>query len=277
MLTSPHNPRIKQAARLRTRRGRQQQGRMLIDGPREVRRALEVGVRFVEVFVHAPRAGTRREGDAGQADAGQAEDLQGLRQQLLAARIPCWDVAPAVFEKIGYGDRNSGIVAVADTPRTDLAGWSGGPPTLVAVLEGLEKPGNVGAILRSADATGLDAVIVADPVTDLFNPNTIRASLGAVFSLPVFTADSPATRHWLRSQGLRIFVARVDGSLPLFEASLREPCAIVLGSEAAGVSTHWREADMQAVRLPMRGKVDSLNVSATASVIFYEALRQRSG
>jgi TrmH family RNA methyltransferase len=146
----------------------------------------------------------------------------------------------------------------------------------VAVLEGVEKPGNVGAVLRSADAAGVSAVILADPRTDLYNPNAIRASLGTIFTMPVCEAASGDVLARLREHECMILAARVDGAVPYTEVDYRRPTAIVLGSEAAGLSPIWTGDDIRAVRLPMRGVADSLNVSVTAAVLFYEALRQRS-
>jgi TrmH family RNA methyltransferase len=146
----------------------------------------------------------------------------------------------------------------------------------VAVLEGVEKPGNVGAILRSADAAALDAVIVADGRTDLYNPNTIRASLGTVFRPNVCEATSAELLPWLQKNAVSIIAARPDAQAVYTETDLRGGVAIVLGSEAHGLSDHWRDESVTAVRLPMHGLADSLNVSTTAAVLFYEALRQRS-
>jgi TrmH family RNA methyltransferase len=147
---------------------------------------------------------------------------------------------------------------------------------LVAVVEGIEKPGNLGAILRSADAAGLDAVIVADGRTDLFNPNTIRASLGTVFRETVVTAPSADAITWLRERELKVISARPDAESLYSAADFRGGTAIVLGSEAGGLSDTWRRVETHAVRLPMRGLADSLNVSTAAAVLFYEALRQRT-
>jgi len=147
---------------------------------------------------------------------------------------------------------------------------------LVAVLEGVEKPGNVGAVLRSADAAGVSAVILADPRTDLYNPNAIRASLGTIFTMPVCEAAGGDVLARLREHKYSILAARVDGAVPYTEVDYRRPTAIVLGSEAEGLSPIWSGDDIRAVRLPMRGAADSLNVSVTAAVLFYEALRQRS-
>jgi TrmH family RNA methyltransferase len=163
-------------------------------------------------------------------------------------------------------------------PRLTLADIHFSPPPrapLIAVVEGVEKPGNLGAILRSADGAGLDAVIAADSRTDLANPNVIRASLGTIFARPVVPATTARTLAWLRANGLTIVAARVDGALDYAAQDFRGPVAIVLGAEAKGLADPWRAPDVRAVRLPMLGVADSLNVSATAAVLFYEARRQR--
>jgi TrmH family RNA methyltransferase len=147
---------------------------------------------------------------------------------------------------------------------------------LIAVIESVEKPGNVGAILRSADGAGVDAVVIADPRTDLFNPNTIRASLGTVFDQNVCTASGEETLAWLRRLNVTAYAARPDAEQLYTQADYRRGAAIVLGSEAEGLSELWRGAGVAGIRLPMRGIADSLNVSATAAVLFYEAQRQRS-
>jgi TrmH family RNA methyltransferase len=144
------------------------------------------------------------------------------------------------------------------------------------VLEGVDKPGNVGAVLRSADAAGVSALIVADGGTDLFNPNAIRASLGAIFTLPVAVAPAAAVRAWLLRQGFAVFAARVDAPMCYTAVSYRGRSAFVLGSEAYGLTDRWRGEGVTPVRLPMCGVVDSLNVSAAAAVLFFEAWRQRA-
>ncbi len=180
-----------------------------------------------------------------------------------------------VFEKLAFGERNDGVVVTAKTPERQLSKLALPPRPLVAVLEGLEKPGNVGAILRTADAAGFDAVIVAAGQTDLFNPNTIRASLGAVFAANVREATVKETLELLRAWRLPIIATCPDAERIYTEVDFREGAVIVLGSEATGLSPAWHTDDVQAVRLPMRGIADSLNVAATAAVLFYEALRQR--
>src|SRR4029079_6741929 len=183
--------------------------------------------------------------------------------------------SPDVYTKLAFGDRNDGIVVIAKAPHQTLADLQLPKEPLVAVLEGLEKPGNVGAILRSADAAGVDAVIIADGRTDLYNPNTIRASIGTVFRKNVCEASTADTIHWIQETRISMVAARPDAELLYTSANLQRGVAIVLGSEAAGLSQAWTDAGAVAVRLPMHGIADSLNVSTTAAVLFYEALRQR--
>lgn len=260
-ITSLHNPRIKRAARLRNRRQREKQGRILIDGVRELGRAIAAGVTVEEAFV-CP------------ALCSSAEARQ-LIEQLAVGPADLFQVSPEVLSRLAFGQRAEGIVAVARPPERSLHGLVLGPDALVAVLEGVEKPGNLGAVVRSADAAGLSAVVLADPATDLYNPAAIRASLGTIFSLPVCAAQASEVIAWLCAQKLAVAVARVDGSVPYTQFDFRGPAAVVLGSEAEGVSDLWRTEGMTAVRLPMRGAADSLNVSAAAAVLFYEARRQR--
>lgn len=262
-IKSLQNPRVKAAVRLRDRRHRQKQGRILIDGARELARAIGAGVPLVEVFVCEPLCTGP---DARQVLAA----LPGCGAEILHVTEP-------VFEKLAFGDRAEGVLGVAATPSRTLADLALPDNPLVVVLEGVEKPGNVGAVLRTADAAGLSALVVADGRTDLYNPNAIRASLGTIFTLPVCEATAAETLDWLRRNDLAIYAARVDASLPYMQANYRRPAAIVLGSEAEGLSAAWSADDVTSVRLPMLGAADSLNVSATAAVLFYEALRQRSG
>lgn len=260
-IASLQNERIKDAAKLRERRERRQQRRILIDGAREIRRAIEAGVELVEVFVCESLCRT--------------SECRQLLNRLESLPVRQSRVTPAVFEKIAYGDRAEGVVAVAKTPERTLNDLKLPDNPLVAVLEGVEKPGNIGAVLRSADAAGLSALIVADGRTDLFNPNTIRASLGAVFSMPVCAAPAAEVLDWLVDHKVAIFAARVDAEEVYTSVDLARPAAIVLGSEAAGLSETWNAGGVTPIRLPMQGQVDSLNVSAAAAVLFYEARRQR--
>jgi len=256
-ITSLKNPRVKAAAGLRDARRRQKTGRFLIDGLREIDRARQAGIELVELF-YCP----------GRCPAGQPERVETLVEGIDAERF---ELSSAVFDRLAFGERAEGLVAVARTPQRQLGELPWRDGALVAVLEGIEKPGNVGAVLRSADAAG-----VVDGRTDLFNPNAIRASLGTIFTVPVCEATTAETLNWLRAHGLAILAARVDGATAYTNVDYRGGVAIVLGSEAQGLSDTWRAGDVRAIRLPMRGAADSLNISATAAVLFYEALRQRS-
>lgn len=261
-ITSRQNPRVKQAAELRAGRERQRRGRIIIDGAREIVRAFEAGVVPVEGFV-CPELAT-------------SEESRRAIEMLDSQPAEVFEVSREVFGKLAYGERSDGVIVVAETPRRSLAGLKLPPETLVAVLEGVEKPGNVGAILRSADAAGIDAVIVADGGTDLYNPNTIRASLGTVFRSNVCQATTAETIAWLLNRDIPIVAARPNAERLYTDADLIRGAAIVLGSEAHGLTDAWNGATVTPIRLPMHGIADSLNVSTTAAVLFYEALRQRS-
>ena len=259
-LSSTRNPRVRAAAALRDRRARDEAGLTLIDGVRELTRAIAGGARLVEVYVDAERM------DGPGAAAVKAARARGA---------DVVEVTGTVIDSLAYGDRGEGIVAVARIPETSLNGVFLPAGALVVVVEGVEKPGNLGAVLRSADGAGADLVIAADPRTDLFNPNAIRASQGTVFSLPVAAAPSATVRTWLREAGIRVVTAQVDAPAAYADADLRGAVAIVLGSEATGLTDTWSGDDVTAVRLPMLGVADSLNVSIAAAVLLYEARRQR--
>ncbi len=261
LITSRQNIRIKAAAKLRAARQRTKQGRFLIDGVREIGRALDAGIEVVEAFVC----------DALCTSQAAREVVARLTE------AHCAEVTSEVFGKICFGERNDGVVVVAKRPVRSIDQLKFPERSLVAVLEGLEKPGNVGAILRTADGAGVDAVIVAGRGTDLFNPNTIRASLGTVFAKNVCTATVAETIAKLREWQLPIVATRPDAKSLYTEVDYGKGAAIVLGSEAEGLSADWEQQDVRGVRLPMQGIADSLNVSATAAILFYEAQRQRVG
>ncbi len=261
-ITSLHNPRVKEAAKLRERRHRDKQGRFLIDGARELGRAISAGLELVEIFVCESLC--------------QSEEAQQTLELIDKSGTLVLPVAAPVFAKLAFGERAEGVLGVAATPQWSLEQLRLPANPLVAVVEDVEKPGNLGAVLRTADAAGVSAVIAAGHGTDLYNPNVIRASLGTIFTLPVCAAAAEATLAFLRRERLSIYAARLDGRVVYTQAALDRPAAIVLGSETAGLSDVWRGDDVVAVKLPMRGAADSLNVSAAAAVLFYEALRQRS-
>ena len=264
-ISSPHNPRIRAAAALRERHARDEAGRFLVDGVREIGRALDGGFEIVETFVRA------EPGPGGDPDGARA----ALLDRLASAGVRLVPLPPHLLARLAFGDRSQGPVAVVAAPRRSLADLPLVEDPLIVVLEGIEKPGNVGAVLRSADGAGVSAVILADPRADPWNPNAIRASLGTVFTVPVRIAAAADTVAWLRARGVGIVAARVDGAREYDRLDYTGPTAIVLGSEAAGLSGAWSSEEVSAVRLPMLGSADSLNVAATAAILCYEALRQR--
>ncbi len=259
-ITSSQNPHVKRAVRLRTRRGREKQQRIIIDGSREILRAIQANVEIERVFVSRDRL--------------DAEATRDVLDALAGSSALIHPTDPHVASRLAYGQR-ADLVATAKTPIRRIDQLTSRRDPLVAVLEGVEKPGNVGAILRSADGAGLDAVIVVDAGTDLFNPNAIRASLGTIFSLPVCAATLDEVQAWLQRHCLQVLLAQVDGAVHYTSVDYRKPTAIVLGSEATGLSSRWKQFQHQAIALPMLGVADSLNVAAAAAVLFYEARRQR--
>lgn len=266
-ITSTANPAVRAAADLRHRRGRDETGLTLVDGARELRRALEAGFELREAFV-CPELLT-------------TDNARAVLSLLQHRGVTLRTVAPVVYSKVAFGDRSDGVVGVLAIPPSDLSALAQrlaqrvAHRALLAVVEAVEKPGNLGAILRSADGAGVDGLIAADPQTDLFNPNAIRASVGTIFAVPLAAAATADTVAWLRERALTIVAARVEGGLPYTGVDMTGPTVIVLGSESAGLSDAWRGPDVVAVRLPMRGAADSLNVSTAAAVLFYEARRQR--
>ena len=262
IIESLQNERIKRAVKLRDRRGRERQERIVIDGLREIRRAINSHLEITELFVCDSES--------------QAAEVNQIVASALERGVDCTNVTSRVFDKLSYGNRAGGLVAVARTPQAKLAEWQCPETPLIAVLEGVEKPGNLGAVIRSADGANVSAVFVADGRTDVYNPNSIRASVGTVFSLPVFAESAANIHQWLVEHNLKILTADANGSCEFSVVDLTKPTAIVLGSEAEGLSSMWQDNQTSSVRIPMLGFADSLNVSTTAAVLFYEALRQRT-
>jgi RNA methyltransferase, TrmH family len=259
-ITSPANPRIKQLVALRRRRSREQAGVTLVEGLAEIELALAAGVRARSLYFCPALVSPESLPLAARAE--------GLGAEVVA-------VSKAVFEKISYREGPDGWLAVVPSVASTLDSIKLGPRPLVLVCAGLEKPGNLGAVLRTADAAGVAAVIAADPVTDWGNPNVVRASKGAVFSVPVASATSAQALDWIASRGLRIVAAAPDATQLVTGADLTGPTAIAVGAEQTGLSSEWLERADEVVRIPMFGKADSLNVSISAAIIMYEAVRQR--
>jgi TrmH family RNA methyltransferase len=260
-IASAANPRLKAAVRLRDRRERDGTGRTIVDGAREVLRALDGEATVVEAYVCEPLV--------------TSLDARTAVTRLRDAGATVHTTSESAFGKIAFGDRADGVVAVVEIPTTDIDRLRLPPDPLVLVVEAVEKPGNLGAMLRTADGAGADALIAASPITDVFNPNVIRASLGTVFTVPIGAAPTADVLALLRRGAVRIVAARVDAKALYTDVDLGGPVAIVVGNEAGGLSAAWSASDVIAVRLPMHGKADSLNVSAAAAILLYEARRQR--
>ena len=259
-ITSPANPRIKQLVALRRRRVREQSDVTVVEGLAEIELALAAGIRPRALY-YAPAL-----------TAPESLPLVGRTAQLGAEVI---QLTRPVFEKVSYREGPDGWLAVVPAIGGGLNQLRPGPRPLVLVSAGLEKPGNLGAILRTADAAGVAAVIAADPVTDWGNPNVVRASKGTVFSVPVASAPTAEVLEWLTARRLQVVAATPDASVLVTEADLTGATAIAVGAEQTGLSPEWLERADVRVRIPMFGKADSLNVSTSAAIILYEAVRQR--
>jgi TrmH family RNA methyltransferase len=264
-LGSIHNPRVRAALGLRESRERRRQGQMLIDGAREIGRAVTAGVELVEVFVAD---------DLVAAGGPEADATSAAIRDSDVPRVP---VTGELMGRMAFGDRSDGLLAVARIPDASLSSLGPRLPDdpLLLVLESVEKPGNLGAVLRTADGAGVDGIIVADPRTDPWNPNVIRASMGTLFSVPLAVSETITARAWLTERRIRVVSAVVDASRSYADTDLRGPVALVLGSEAGGLTEAWRGTEVTDVRIPMAGIADSLNVCATAAILAYEARRQR--
>ena len=260
LIDSLHNPRIRAAVALRDRDVRIAEGRTLVDGAREALRALESGVVVDAAFVCTELVRS--------ADAAAS-----VRE--LVNRAAVVEVSQRVHDRLAFGNRGDGIVLVVRTPSTSLETLVLGPDPLLLVTEDVEKPGNLGAILRTADGAGCAAVIALGG-TDLFNPNVVRASVGTVFSVPVAVSSADEAIAWLGRNRIRAITARVDGPTAYTSADLTGPVALIFGSESDGLSPAWQDPAIEGVTIPMHGIADSLNVSAAAAVLAFEARRQRN-
>lgn len=260
-ITSLQNPRIKNIVKLRDdKRQRQKDGLMLVEGYDEIQLALSAGHK-PQTLLTAPELASRHIIPAGEMDGGASETITVTR---------------AVFEKISYRENPDGWLGIFPIPRTSLHDLKPGELPLVIVAESLEKPGNLGAILRTADAAHVDALLVCDARVDLWNPNVVRASRGALFSVPTVECDNVSALEWLRMRKLRILAATPSAELIYSEVNMREAIAIAVGTEAEGLTDFWMSNADVRVKIPMMGKVNSLNVSVSTALLVYEAVRQRT-
>ncbi|TVT37725.1 RNA methyltransferase [Hymenobacter setariae] len=264
-ITSLHNPRIKEVLRLQDKAAeRRRQGITLVEGYRELTNARQAGWQVATLFVCEELAGP----DLSQQLAEPA--------RLVPRPYEYLPVSAAVFAKLAVRERSDGVLALLRTPRRTLADLVLPENPLVLVLEAVEKPGNLGAILRTADAAPAHAVLVGDPRTDLYNPNVIRASLGGIFTVPTVAAPMVEILAFLREKSIRTFAAALADDAKSYTATnFSGPTALVLGTEADGLTPATRQACDETVIIPMRGVLDSLNVSVAAAVLTFEAVRQR--
>ena len=260
-LTSAQNPRIKELILLGSKaRERRAAGLFVAEGVRECVRAIGAGIQVRTLFCCPEYL----------KDPSAEAVINGC-----GARR--YDLSPALYDHVAYRGGVEGVIAIMHDPLRSLDSLTTGDNPLILVVEGIEKPGNVGAMLRTADAAGVDAVLVCDPLCDLYNPNLIRASLGAVFTVPVVTCSSQEAADWLRAGGIRILTAQLQDSLPYYDTDMRCGTALVMGTEDRGLTDFWRERADAHIRIPMAGVMDSLNVSVSAAILCFEAVRQRRG
>ena len=264
-ITSAQNPKIKNLLLLQEKsKARREQGLFVVEGRRELEHCLEAGFTVRTLFVCPEIYG---ESITGSGAPAPDSALAGA----LIVEIP-----ETLYRKVAYRDSTEGLIAEVEYKTLSLEDLALPEHPLVMVLESVEKPGNLGAVLRSADAAGADAVLICDPLTDLYNPNLIRASIGAVFTVPVVAVSSEEAIAWLQAKGICILTAQLQDSKPYYDTDMRRGTALVMGTESTGLTPIWRKAAQAHIRIPMLGRLDSLNVSVSAAILLFEAVRQRN-
>ncbi len=258
-ITSTQNPGIKELLRLEKARVRKEKGLFVVEGYREILKAVQSGYN-IDTLYHCPEI--------------QTTEIKSFTDSVQAGEKT--EVSEHVFSRIAYRDNRDGLLATVKTSYTGLEDLVPGECPLYLVIETVEKPGNLGAMLRTADGAGLDAVIVCDNRTDLYNPNVIRASLGCIFTTKVIMAESDETVDFFKKNQIAIYSAALQNSTDYYKADFTRSCAIVVGSEADGLSETWRKQAEEIIRIPMHGVADSLNVSVSAAILVFEAVRQRN-
>ncbi len=262
-ITSMQNSKVKQAIQLANRRTRNQTNFFLIEGYRELSRAVQAKIKVISLFI-CPNLflGTNE---------------KALIEQIRQNKAPIYHCSESVFKKISYRDRPDGLIAIAQQMNYPLRSMQLSPNAFVVIAEAIEKPGNLGTILRSADAAGVDGVMVCDRCTDIYNPNVVRASVGTLFTTSVVEATSQEVLDLMREHKIKIVAATPSASQEFTQADLTGPIAIAVGTEQLGLSDFWmKQADI-CVRIPMHGIADSLNVATATTLLLYEVIRQRKG
>ncbi|MBN2173858.1 MAG: RNA methyltransferase [Bacteroidales bacterium] len=260
MITSRNNPKIKNIMKLSKASERRNQNLFVVEGAREISRAKQSGFEFELLLVCPDVAGPEK-----------------FDEFCLLFRNTCEieTINKSVFEKMAYREGSDGLIALVKPKLHNLGSIQLGSNPLVIVLEAVEKPGNLGAVLRTADAAGVDAVIISDPNTDIYNPNVIRSSIGCIFSVPVAVCSSEEAIEWLQQNKISSFATTLEASIPYTQADFTKPTAIVMGTEATGLSGAWLQHADRMIIIPMKGIADSLNVSTSAAIVVFEAVRQR--
>ncbi len=260
-IDSLKNPQIKALARLKERRSREREQRYLLEGSREISRALTAEVPVQQLFI-CP-------------DLLKPEGQEVIARAHNLSKISFTELAQATFKRLSYRENPDGLIAVAAIEEKSLNSLKLPTDALVLIIDGVEKPGNLGALLRTADGANLDAVFISGTGTDLYNPNVIRASMGSLFSRPVLTTSTPELKEWLSQQQFKLVATSPQASTSYWDADYRGAVAIILGSEDLGLADDWLAASNTQVVIPMSGLADSLNVATAGALLVYEALRQR--
>ena len=262
IITSTQNAKVKHVVVLQQKSAlRRKEGLFVVEGRRELMHCLEAGYEVAELFLLDSLAPL---GNIGSIDRlTHLESLTSL-------------VSPQVYEKMAYRGSTEGVIAVVRERQRSLEDLQLSASPLIIVLERVEKPGNLGAVLRSADAAKVDAVIICDPLTDLYNPNLIRSSIGAIFSVPCVACSSEDCIAFLKARGIQILTAQLQDSSLYYDTDMLRGTAIVMGTESTGLTEVWRQAADAHIRIPMLGQLDSLNVSVSAAILLFEAVRQRN-
>lgn len=258
-ITSVHNDKVKFVAELQQKSSlRRETGLAVVEGRREITHCIESGYEIQSLFLCRPMM--------------DGSSLDVLNQ----CDCPCYDVSPDVYARMAYRGSTEGVIAIVKQKLIALDDLSFNSSPLVVVVESVEKPGNLGAVLRSAEAAAVDAMIVCDPKTDLYNPNLIRSSIGGVFRVPCVACTSEQCIHFLKARGIQILTAQLQDSELYYNTDMKRPTAIVMGTESTGLTNVWRDAADAHIRIPMNGALDSLNVSISAAILIFEAVRQRN-
>jgi TrmH family RNA methyltransferase len=289
LLTSAQNPKVKRLLALQKDSSlRREAGIFVVEGRRELGHCLAAGFTVDTVFVCPELCGDGSVNGRGplarkgqwegwsKAEVSGKTDPETLPSPTGAeSRVKVFEVSKEVYERIAYRGSTEGVIAEVFTRNLSLEDLHLPDNPLIAVLESVEKPGNLGAVLRSADAAGADALLICDPLTDIYNPNVIRASIGAVFTVPTVACTSAEAINWLKRNKIRILTAQLQDSSAYYDCDMRQGTALVMGTESTGLSQAWRAAADAHIRIPMLGRLDSLNVSVSASILLFEAVRQR--